>query len=120
MIHLKKLRKAIMKIKSDSTPPEAPKDPENSLLMDFYKFFASPDELAHMKSRYLKGIGWGEVKGLIFEAVDKEISPLREVYDDLMGDTKKTNQILKEGAEKARQLATPFMKEIKKIIGVSS
>ena len=52
----KKLRSLIMKIKTDASPPEAPKDPDSSSLFDIYRAFADSDAVAAMRRRYAEGI----------------------------------------------------------------
>ena len=56
-----------MRIQTDSLPKETPKDPSQSILFDLYTPFASKEDLKIMKERYQKGIGWGEVKEILFE-----------------------------------------------------
>lgn len=115
----KKLRKMIMKIKTDSSPPEEAKAPENSILMDLYREFASPDEIKAMEERYRKGTGWGEVKQALFEAVDRQIDPARKKYNTLMEEPSQIDEILKAGAKRARSIAQPVLQRVKQAIGVS-
>lgn len=112
-----KLQKLINKIKTDSLPPEAPKDTENSILFMLYKEFATDIEIAEMKERYGKGIGWGEVKRELFEVIHRFIEEPREKYKELMASPASIDRILKEGAEKARTISRPFLKEIKDKVG---
>ena len=114
----KKLRKLINKIVTDSLPPEAPKDPENSAIMDLYKMFATKEEIEALRQEYLKGIGWGVAKAELFEVVNRELSGPREKYEYFMANKTEIDQILKDGAEKARVLAAKNLLEIKKKIGV--
>ncbi len=115
----KKMRKKVMKITTDSTPPEAPKDPENSIIMDIFKVVATASEVEVLKKNYSEGISWGEAKQVLFECLDKQFSEKRLKYNDLLNHPDELNKILKQGAEKARALATPFLKELKSIVGVS-
>src|SRR5438105_6568121 len=48
----KETRKRVMSIVTDSTPVEAPKDPERSTIIQLYSLFASKDELANMRNRF--------------------------------------------------------------------
>ena len=63
----KRLRKLVMKIKTDSSRPEEPKDPDKCLIFGIYRHFASEEELSAMRKRYAGGISWGEAKGILFE-----------------------------------------------------
>jgi len=114
----KKLRKMIMKIVTDSLPPEAPKDPNNSTIMDLYKMFATTEEVENLTAQYLKGIGWGVAKQELFEVINRELSPYRERYNYYMENKAEIDQILQEGAVKARELARKNLSEIKSKIGV--
>ena len=114
----KKLRKKIMKIKTDSTPPETPKDPNDSLIFDLYKEFAGTEQVSELKSKYEVGIGWGDAKQYLFEAIEENMKDQREIYNDLTSDTDKLDKILKLGGEKARDLASPLMDKVRKITGV--
>lgn len=113
----KKLRKLIMKIVTDSLPPEAPKDPNASTIFKLYKEFATAEEVQALEERYKKGIGWGEAKQTLFEAVNREISPLREKYEQLQANPLLVDEILTKGAEKARVIAKEKMRELRSVIG---
>ncbi len=114
----KKFRKLIMKIKTDSLPPEAPKDIKNSTIFDLYKEFATDSEVLKLKAHFESGIGWGEAKQVLFEKLQEYFLPHRQKYNELMSHPDELDKILLSGAEKARQLAKPLLKNIKKVIGV--
>lgn len=113
----KKIQKLINKIKTDSLPPEAPKDPDSSIVFTLYKEFATPDEIEEMRARYLRGISWGEAKSELFHVFNRFIEKPREKYYELMASPEKIEEILQKGAKKARELSTPFLQEIKQKIG---
>jgi len=116
----KKLQKLINKIKTDSLPPEAPKDPDTSILFMLYKEFASSVEIETLKEQYLRGIGWGEAKKELFNVMNRFLEEPREKYNELMASPETIDKILQEGAEKARAISVPFLKEIKYKIGFYS
>lgn len=116
----KKLQKLINKIKTDSLPPEAPKDPDSSILFMLYKEFAFPTEVEKMNEQFLSGIGWGEAKKELFHVMDRFLSQPREKYNELMSSPEIIDEILKNGAEKARSICVPFLKEIKRKIGFNA
>ena len=113
----KTLRKLINKIKTDSLPPEAPKDPNGSILFDLYKEFATPEEVNSLRAQYEEGIGWGEVKAELFRVMNRVLEEPRERYHDLLATPEKIDAILLEGAEKARAISRPFLQEIKQKAG---
>lgn len=112
------LYKLIKKIKTDSTPPNEPKDPNQSIIFDLYKEFATAEKTQMMREAYAKGIGWGDVKKELFNVMNAFLEEPREKYNELIAKPEKVNEILRSGAEKARQKSVPFIKEIRGKIGL--
>ena len=75
----KKLRKMIMKITTDSTPPEEPKDKDANSIFQLYGEFANSDQIKAFEKRYTDGISWGEAKQELFEVVNAKLSGPREI-----------------------------------------
>ncbi len=115
----KKMRQLVMKIKTDSSGPEDPKDPNSSILFDLYKEFATPEQVEEMAHRYHKGIGWGYVKQDLFEAMESTLSGPREHYKELMNNKDELDQILKEGSSRARERAAELMSRVRTAIGIT-
>jgi tryptophanyl-tRNA synthetase len=113
----KELEKLIKRIVTDSTPPQEPKDPDQSSLFLLYREFASENEVERMWNNYRSGIGWGEVKKELFLVMKRYLEQPRQRYKELMSNSREIDKILHYGAEKARQKAKPFLKEIKEKIG---
>ncbi|GGE52316.1 tryptophanyl-tRNA synthetase [Pullulanibacillus camelliae] len=113
----KQLHKAIFRIKTDSKTPEEPKDPKTSTLFDIYRAFASEADIESLAKRYEEGIGYGEVKQILFDAVNEKLQEPRRQYNELINDTPKLDALLQRGAERARDYAHPFMQEIRNKIG---
>ncbi len=81
----KQLRKQIMKIKTDSTPLEKPKNPDTCNLFALYKLIANPDKTAEMRKNYEKGgYGYGHAKQAFYELIIEEFSEIRKNYDYFM------------------------------------
>jgi tryptophanyl-tRNA synthetase len=114
----KELRKLIMKIKTNSLEPGQPKDTAESALFDIYRAFASDAETADVRKRYAEGIGWGEMKQLLFERINLELAPTRAEYERLIANPREVEQHLKRGAEKARAVSRPFLAEIRERVGI--
>jgi tryptophanyl-tRNA synthetase len=112
------LRKLIMGIVTDSKAPGEPKSIEGSALFQLYQAFASAEETAALAQAYAQGIAWGEAKQQVFERLDQEIAPMREVYEQLMKDPSAIEATLKRGADKARAIATPFMAQLRHAVGL--
>jgi len=114
----KKLRKLIMKIKTNSLEPGEPKDTEGSTLFEIYKAFASADETADIEKRYADGIAWGEMKQVLFEYINEHIKPARAEYQRLIDDPAVVEQELLKGAEKASEISAPYLEEIRYAVGI--
>ena len=112
------LKKLIMGIVTDSRAPGEPKSTEGSALYQLYQAFASADETAALAQAYADGMAWGEVKQALFERLDMEIAPLRAVYDNLIQEPERIENILLAGAEKARAVATPFTARLRHAVGL--
>lgn len=114
------LRKLIAGILTDSRAPGEPKDTEGSALFQIYQAFATPEETEALRQRYAEGIAWGDAKQALFERIDAVAAPMRERYEALMADPARIEDILLAGAERARALATPFMRELRGAVGLRS
>ena len=110
----KKLKKIINKITTDSTPAEAPKDPDNSSIMDLYRLFATPEQIAAEEQKYREGIGWGYAKADLFEVVNEYLKEPREKYEYLMANKSELDAILEDGAKRAREIAMQSMQRVRK------
>ncbi len=114
----KKLRKLIMKIKTNSLEPGEPKDTSDSTLFDIYKAFATNDEVKDIEKQYADGIAWGEMKQVLFEYINEHFKPARDEYQRLIDDPKIVEDELKKGAEKAREISIPYIEEIRHAVGI--
>jgi len=114
----KPLRKLIMKIKTNSLEPGEPKDTEGSTIFDIYKAFATPGETAEVEKLYAEGIAWGEMKQKLFEYINDNIKPARDEYERLIADPATVEAELVKGAQRAREVAVPYMAEIRDAIGI--
>ena len=112
------MRKQIMGIVTDSKAPGEPKQTEGSALFQIYQAFASADETAALAKAYAEGIAWGDAKQMLFERIDREVAPMRERYEALIANPAELDQLLLAGADKARQLATPFMRNLRHAVGL--
>ncbi len=114
----KRLRKLIMKIKTNSLEPGEPKDTAGSTLFDIYKAFATPGETAEVARLYADGIAWGQMKQKLFEYINDHIKPAREEYERLISDPAIIEAELRKGAEHARKTAVPYLAQIRDAIGI--
>ena len=114
------LRKLIGAILTDSRAPGEAKEVEGSALFQMYQAFASADETAALRQQYADGIGWGDAKQLLLECIDSAIAPMRAHYEELINHPARIEQTLLAGAERARTVATPLMRELRSAVGLRS
>jgi len=112
------LKKLISGIVTDSRAPGEAKETEGSALFQIYQAFASAEETASLAKAYADGIGWGDAKQMLFERIDQEVAPMRAQYEELINNPAKVDAILLKGAAKARELATPFIQELRHAVGL--
>ena len=116
----KRLRKLIMRVKTNSQTPGEPKDPDDSILFDMYRSVASPEETAAMRERYAAGIGWAEMKNELFEYLDALLAPGRAEYERLLANSGDVESELQRGAARARAISEPLMQDIRAAVGLRS
>ena len=113
------LKKKVMGIKTDSTPMEAPKEPEGNSIYELYKLFASPEEVADMAAKFRAGgYGYGHAKKELLAACHRLFDPFREKRDELAKDPDALEDILRDGARKAREAAAPVMEKVRRAVGL--
>lgn len=115
----KPLRKALMKMKADSTPLSEPKEPEGAPVYELYKLLAEPALAQDMADKLRAGgYGWGHAKDELFAVLDEKIGPLRERYLQLRAQPGTVDEILAAGAERARRRARATMDRVREAIGI--
>ena len=110
----KAIKKAIFSIKTDSRPMEEPKNPDEILVYEIYKSIATPEQLQEMGDGLRQGkLGYGHIKNMLLDAVVNEIKDAREKYNYYMTHFNEVEEMLLEGAEKARPVAKATLKRLK-------
>lgn len=112
------LKKQIMGLITDSKAPGEAKNTEGSALFQLYQAFASPAQAAAMRTAFADGIAWGDAKQRLFDVIESEIAPMRMRYHQLMADPGRIEDLLQAGAQKARVIATPLLKELRYAVGL--
>lgn len=116
----KQLRKRILQIVTNSTPIEAPKNPDTCNVFQLFKCFATPEETVEMRERYLGGnFGYGTAKQICFEVINRTVGPLRERYEDLRNDEPMLKEILRDGQLKASLVATGVIQRVREAVGIA-
>ena len=114
----KKLRKQVMKIETDSTPLEEPKNPDTCNLFALYKLIASASQITAMRSNYKGGnYGYGHAKQAFYELLLEAFSQERERYNYYMNNLDEIDKALAIGAEKATLVADQVLSRVRAKLG---
>jgi tryptophanyl-tRNA synthetase len=117
----KKLRTKVMKIVTDSTPVEGAKNPDESYIVQLYRLFAAGDEMAEMERSFRAGgQGYGHYKQQLFEKIRDYFAPMRERREALAADPGYIDDVLTEGAKKARAQARQVLDRVRAAVGLGS
>lgn len=114
----KALRKQIMGIQTDSTPLEAPKNPDTCNAFALYKLLATKEQTEIMRANYLAGnYGYGHAKQALFELILEKFTTEREKYNYYMNNLSELDKALQEGAQKASKVANGVLKRVRVKLG---
>src|SRR5437867_8220735 len=95
-----------MSIKTDSTPVEAPKNPDADNVFALYALFATPEEKEALAARYRAGgMGYGEVKKMLIDKVIERFAPYRTRRVEVAARPEYVEEVLRHGAARARAVA---------------
>ena len=115
----KAIRKKIMSIQTDSTPMEAPKDPDKCNIFALYKLFSTPEQIEALAAKYRAGnFGYGHAKQALFEAYMDYFAPMRKRREELLKDPGYIDEVLRQGAERANAVAARTMEKVRKTVGL--
>ena len=114
----KKLRKQIMKIQTDSTPLEEPKNPDTDNVFALYKLLGSEEQIAEMRANYEGGnYGYGHAKQALYELIIEKFADVRVKYNHYMENKNEIDEALAIGAEKARKVAQDVLQRVRAKVG---
>lgn len=117
----KRLRKLIMSIRTDSTPVEAPKNPDTCTVFDLYRLFASPEQQLALADRYKAGgMGYGEAKETLYQAALTHFGPAFERRAQLEASPDTVEDILRQGAHRARAKAQEVVARVRSACGLAA
>lgn len=114
----KELRKQVMSIVTDSTPLEAPKNPDKDNVYAIYSLLANEEQKNSLKSKYLAGnYGYGHAKQELYELIIAKYRNEREAYNFYMSNPVELDKKLEQGEEKARVIANHVLARVRKKLG---
>ncbi len=115
----KKIKTAIMGIVTDSTPLEEPKDPETCNVYNIYKLLATPEQLQEMADKLRAGgYGYGDAKKALLAAYHEKFDACSAKREELSKNLDYVEDILKKGADRAREVAAPTLEAVRKAVGL--
>lgn len=115
----KAMRKRVMGIVTDSSPVEAPKDPDRSTIFQLYSLFATKDEIAALRDSFQRGgKGYGEFKKELFSKLWDYFAPMRKRRAEILADPKYVDDVLERGAKKANEVADKVMDRVRSAVGL--
>jgi tryptophanyl-tRNA synthetase len=113
-------RKYVMRIVTDSRSPEEPKDPDTDGLFKTFQYFGEPDDISSVRERYVKGgIGYGEVKTMLADSIERRFAEPLSRYNELMADRAQIDEILADGAARVRPIAEDVLARVRRAVGLA-
>ncbi|MBD3393291.1 MAG: tryptophan--tRNA ligase [Chitinivibrionales bacterium] len=115
----KQLRKTVMSIVTDSTPVEAPKDPDRNAVYLLYRLFAADEQALDLAKRFRAGgLGYGDAKKELFALLLEHFRDCRAKRERIAADPSYVDAIRKKGADKARAVGLPLLDKVRNAVGV--
>jgi tryptophanyl-tRNA synthetase len=115
----KETKARIMRVVTDSTPLEQPKDPDKCNVFALYRLFATEAQVAEMAAKYRAGgFGYGEAKKALFAIFWEVFAPFRQRRAELAGDLGHVESVLRHGAERARAEARKTLNAARAAMGL--
>jgi tryptophanyl-tRNA synthetase len=125
----KVLKNAVMGIVTDSTPVEAPKNPETCNAFALYRLFSTAAEQAEMAELYRNPLksaetrngrpfGYGDAKTMLLAKIDAYFATARERRKQLIRDPGYVEEVLAAGAKRARSVAQVTLQLVRQAVGL--
>ena len=115
----KEMRKRVMSIVTDSSPVEAPKDPDSSTIVQLYSLFATKEDTAAMREAFRRGgTGYGDFKKQLFAKLWDYFEPMRKRRTEILADPRYVDGVLERGAQRANEVADKVMARVREAVGL--
>ncbi len=113
------VRKAVMRIKTDSRPPGEPKDPDTDVIFGLFRHVAPEDAVQSMRARYAHGgLGYGQAKEELADALERTFGAARERYQEIVADRDELDRLLAMGVERVRERGNAILARVRAAVGV--
>ncbi len=114
----KQLKKSINKILTNLLEPGQAKDPDTSPVFQIWQAFATAEQSAQMRQQFAEGIAWGEAKRQLFELINGQLAEARDKYESLLANPAHIEEVLQQGAAKARAYSQPLLEKVREAVGI--
>ncbi|MBN1125230.1 MAG: tryptophan--tRNA ligase [Sedimentisphaerales bacterium] len=115
------VKKKIMRMQTDSTPVEEPKDPDKCNIFALLRLVASKEEIQEWDQKYRAGgVGYGSTKKRVVELMHEYFRPYRAKRTELENNIDFVKQVLADGAARARSIARKTLDEVRKAVGLGA
>ena len=115
----KEMRKRVMSIVTDSTPVEAPKNPEASSIVQLFSLVSSSEETTALRATFAQGgTGYGDFKKQLFEKLWDFFAPMRQRREEILAQPGYIEEVLAKGAERANAVANEVMARVRSAVGL--
>ena len=112
------IKKAVMGIVTDSKEPADPKNPDDVVIYQIYKLVA-PEKAEEMRAGLeAGGLGYGDAKKMLLEAILEMVGPMRERREQYANDMDAVRAILDAGGKKMYEHAEVVMKDVRNKVGL--
>ena len=110
-----------MSVQTDSTQMEAAKNPETCAVFQLFKLFGTPDQQSALADRYRAGgMGYGEAKETLYQAAMTHFGEAFDRRTGLEAAPDEVEDILKQGARRARAKAVEVVERVRSACGLSA
>jgi tryptophanyl-tRNA synthetase len=113
------LKEKVMSIVTDSKPLDAPKDPETCNVFALIKLFADDETRRQIAQQYREGgYGYGHAKQDLLELIEDHFAEARARRKELEQRPDYVRDVLRTGAERARERVEPIMARVRELTGL--
>lgn len=114
----KELRKQVMSIVTDSTPLDAPKNPDTCTVFAIYRLLAGADQIGDLRRKYeTGGLGYGHAKQMLFELILDKYRKERMAFEYFMRNPEEINHLLETGEKRARDIGITVLNRVREKLG---
>lgn len=115
----KQLKKQVMKIMTDSKSLEESKDPESCVVYQIFKLVAKKEAAQQMHDQLKAGgFGYGDAKKMLLNTLLEDFDAMRKKYTHWRQHPDDMQDVLKQGAQRAREKALKTMEEVRSKVGL--